>query len=144
MAIIVIDASIIVNLLVEQPLSNAAKQWMRTQQSLGAQFYAPAHWIAEVASALRFAVFSQVLDAEDAKILIGLLPELPLATIIPNAEMLRSSLEWAKRLGQSKAYDSQYLALAEHLGAEFWSADRRLIAVLHAQGISWAYQLEEA
>lgn len=29
-------------------------------------------------------------------------------------------------LGHSKAYDAFYLALAEHLNAEFWTADKHL------------------
>ncbi len=37
-----------------------------------------------------------------------------------------AALTWAERLGQTKAYDAFYLALAEGLSAEFWTADKRL------------------
>ena len=36
------------------------------------------------------------------------------------------ALELAGMLGQSKAYDAFYLAVAEKMEAEFWTADERL------------------
>ena len=54
------------------------------------------------------------------------------------------ALRWADRLGQSKAYDGQYAALAESLEAELWSADERLVHCLKAQGVSWAHWIGEA
>ena len=33
----------------------------------------------------------------------------------------------ARRLGLKAAYDAHYLAWAERTGAEFWTADRRLV-----------------
>jgi predicted nucleic acid-binding protein len=37
------------------------------------------------------------------------------------------AFELADRLGRPAAYDSHYLALAEHLDCEFWTADERLV-----------------
>ena len=42
-----------------------------------------------------------------------------------SVDLDRLAMDWAERLNQTVAYDTQYLALAEQLGAEFWSADRR-------------------
>jgi len=63
--------------------------------------------------------------------------------IVPDIEVLQSSLTWAERLGQSKAYDAQYAALAERLGAELWSADQRLVHALKEQGVTWAHWIGE-
>ncbi|HNJ12110.1 MAG TPA: type II toxin-antitoxin system VapC family toxin, partial [Anaerolineales bacterium] len=41
-------------------------------------------------------------------------------------ELSLRALELAGKLGQSKAYDAFYLALAEKLVAEFWTLDERL------------------
>ena len=37
----------------------------------------------------------------------------------------RRALEQASRLGQGAMYDAQYLALADSLRCEFWTADQR-------------------
>jgi len=58
-------------------------------------------------------------------------------------ELLLAALRWAERLGQSKAYDAQYVALAEQMGAELWSADQRLVNALQAQEVSWAHWIGE-
>jgi predicted nucleic acid-binding protein len=42
-------------------------------------------------------------------------------------------------LGQSKAYDGAYLAVAETLRAEFWTADRALVQRV---GVDWVRGLE--
>jgi len=46
-------------------------------------------------------------------------------------------------LGQSIAYNAQYAALAEQYRAELWSADRRLVNALQAQGADWAHWMGE-
>jgi predicted nucleic acid-binding protein len=48
------------------------------------------------------------------------------------------ALRLAKRFSRPATYDAHYLALAEHLGAEFWSADRRLIRKVQAQ-LNWVH-----
>ena len=44
----------------------------------------------------------------------------------PTLELDRMALRWADRLGQTVAYDAHYLALAETLGCDFRTVDRRL------------------
>jgi hypothetical protein len=49
----------------------------------------------------------------------------------------------SNRLGQSKAYDAFYLALAERLKAEFWTADQRLANGARQLGANWAHWIGE-
>lgn len=42
----------------------------------------------------------------------------------------------AKQFNRPAAYDSHYLALAEHLDCEFWTADQRLYNAVHEK-LSW-------
>ncbi len=57
--------------------------------------------------------------------------------VAPDMDLHRRALRWAARLGQRAAYDAQYLALAERLGAEFYTADRRLANLAGAAGLPW-------
>jgi predicted nucleic acid-binding protein len=140
---IVVDASIVVNLLLTQAYSTQAERYLESWKSGGEMLYAPGHWYAEVVSALRFAVYRRKLNSEDAQLLIDVLPELGVRALEPTLDLLKSSLRWAERLGQSKAYDAQYVALAEQLRAELWSADQRLVNALKEQGVSWAHWVGE-
>jgi predicted nucleic acid-binding protein len=42
-------------------------------------------------------------------------------------ELHARALDLAERLSLPAAYDAHYLALADWLGAEFWTADQRLV-----------------
>jgi predicted nucleic acid-binding protein len=59
--------------------------------------------------------------------------------IAPTLTLHQSALLWAERLGQSKVYDAQYVALAESLSAEFWTADQRLVNSLRSLGVAWVH-----
>ncbi len=48
-------------------------------------------------------------------------------SLFGEADLHRRALELAGRLDLPAAYDAHYLALAETLGAEFWTADSRLV-----------------
>lgn len=140
---VVVDASIAVNLLLTQAYSVQAERYLDGWKSMGEMLFAPGHWYAEIVSALRFAVYRHKLDAQDAQLLIDVLPDLGVRTIEPTPNLLKSSLRWAERLGQNKAYDAQYVALAEQLKAELWSADQRLVHALQSQGVNWAHWIGE-
>jgi predicted nucleic acid-binding protein len=45
----------------------------------------------------------------------------------PQDALARSAYEWTLRLNRGAAYDSFYLALAERLRCELWTADQRLV-----------------
>ncbi|PJH75788.1 MAG: hypothetical protein CO064_04780 [Anaerolineae bacterium CG_4_9_14_0_8_um_filter_58_9] len=59
-------------------------------------------------------------------------------------ELSQRALELAGNLSQSKAYDAFYLALAEKLVAEFWTADERLFNRCRKDlKLSWVHWIEE-
>jgi predicted nucleic acid-binding protein len=55
----------------------------------------------------------------------------------------RSAFDWATRLHQKAAYDGFYLAAAEQLGAEFWTADKALANNAGQLGVSWVHWMGE-
>ena len=52
----------------------------------------------------------------------------------PDDELVRSAFAWTLRLDRAVAHDSAYVALAEKLGCELWTADRRLAG---AVDVAW-------
>jgi predicted nucleic acid-binding protein len=59
------------------------------------------------------------------------------------ADRARSALRWAARVRQSRAHDGFYLAVAEELGTELWTADQRLANAAQAAGAGWAHWIGE-
>ncbi len=56
-------------------------------------------------------------------------------------ELHQQALLLAQRFSLSATYDAHYLALAEKMNAEFWSADRRLIQRVQS-ALPWVNLLE--
>jgi predicted nucleic acid-binding protein len=56
-------------------------------------------------------------------------------------ELHRRALDWAERLKVPVAYDPAYLAVAEHLGAAFWTADNKLYKKMRALNIDWIHDI---
>jgi predicted nucleic acid-binding protein len=61
--------------------------------------------------------------------------EVEVAPITPGR--CRVAFSWAEKLGQARAYDSFYLALAEELETTFITADKRLANGARQRGLSW-------
>ena len=140
---IVIDANITVALFVNLPYSHKSESMFRLWRMQGAQLHAPALWPAEAASALQKMVAVGQMSADDARLSLSYLEKFSIQVVIPDSDLLDRSLLWADRLNQMVAYDAQYVALAETLSAEFWTADQRLIQSLSHHNISWAHWVEE-
>ncbi len=104
---------------------------------------APMLWVAECVSAIRRGVHANVIAADEGRTAIDDLFALEVETLPLTLQLSYSAYEWAGRLGQARAYDGFYLAMAEELGAEFWSADRRLVNAVRQLGVAWAHWVGE-
>lgn len=84
----------------------------------------PCWFACELANALHQKVRSGTIRTVEATQYVRVVLEL--VTILdPHPEIAVRGLEIAARLGQRASYDAQYVALAERLGCELWTADRR-------------------
>jgi len=133
MALIVVDASVIVDLLVgdDTPRRKAARERL----SSGDAIYAPAHLDIEVISAVRGIARRNAMLADAAPALIGQLPRMPIRREVvtePAAHRI-----WQLRDNMT-AYDAAYAALAEHLGAALLTYDAEYTA---APGLGCAIEL---
>lgn len=98
------------------------QQWV----SDGVELCAPTLWLYEITSALCKVVrFGQITPAE-AKRALELAQQLGVRLIAPDGTQARRAFEWTMHLNRAAAHDSFYLALAETLDCDLWTADRHL------------------
>ena len=100
---------------------------------------APALWLAECASAVRSGVYAGALSEEEGRTALEDLFALEVETLPLTLQQTRSAFEWARRLRLAQAHDGFYLALAQELGAEFWTGDRRLEHRAQQAGAGWVH-----
>ena len=135
---VVIDANLALALILPLPYSLSAASQVARWKRARIMLHAPALWGYEVVSGLRKAVFDRAISPENAQDGLGSLWGLNIVQVPQTPGLAAASLRWAERLGRRVAYDAAYVALAEHLGAEFWTADGSLARNLQQQGVAWA------
>jgi predicted nucleic acid-binding protein len=113
--------------------------WQRTEAAL----FAPTLLGYEIVTALRKAVVAEMITPDEASDAIGSLLDLDVQMVPPTRDLHDSALQWSERLRQKAAYDAQYLALAEQMGAEFWTADQRLANGAQQTGATWVHWIGE-
>lgn len=138
----VVDANLTIALVLPTPYSAPAQAlWERWSTEM-TDVYAPDLWAYEVTSALRKAISLTGMPLSEAEARLEALHRLGVQMVPPTLELNRLALRWAERLGQPVAYDAHYLALAETLGCDFWTADRRLVQSVGAE-VPWVHGIDE-
>jgi predicted nucleic acid-binding protein len=137
----VIDANATLGLFLRLPYSQKVEKWMRERQAEEAKLVVPTLWEYECLSGLRRAEALGQISSEQTEWLFEKLFALELHRVEPTLELHRASLHWAEKIGQAKVYGAQYLALAESLSAEFWTADKRLFHAAQELGANWVHEI---
>ena len=125
-AVVVVDASLAFKWLVEERDSDKAHAILQYWDSLDLGLAAPCLMPFEVTNAVHRRVTQSEISAGEGARLIERL----LSTGFELHETVglhRRALELAGQLRQGTAYDAHYLALAETLGCELWTADERFL-----------------
>ena len=121
---VVVDASLAFKWLVSEENSDRAHALSREWVKAGIQTAAPYLLPVEVANALHRRVARGELTVSDAARLLEYL--LASGIELRDAPNLHArALQLASHLQQGAVYDAHYLALAEILGCEYWTADER-------------------
>jgi predicted nucleic acid-binding protein len=136
-----VDANLIVRLLLD-PTDEAVDQLWERWESEHWQPVAPTLLRYEVTNAFHRYDQAGLMDPAAVRAAMEALIELPIR-LFGDAVLHQQALDMAKRFALPAAYDAHYLALAERLGAEFWTADRRLANVVRPT-LPWVYLLGEA
>jgi predicted nucleic acid-binding protein len=143
MGTIVIDANVGVSLCVPLTYSPRVRQLWGEWQAKAEQIVVPVLWHYEVLSSLRKAVAGGLLGADGAAASVAALQLMALEEVAPDWGRDRRLLEWAERLDQTVAYGAVYVALAEQLKAQLWTADRRLARAAQDAGAHWVHHVDD-
>ena len=123
-----VDASAAVRFLIPTPGTEAAQPFWWQALRDGERLVAPPLLLAETTSVIRRCAYNDFVVHEEAIAAVRLLLSLPIE-IDRRIEQYEDALDFANRLGQSKAYDVQYLAVARLNDCPIVTADRTLAAV---------------
>ena len=132
----VVDANIAVNTVLS--MSNSLNLfWKRADQEQITPC-APRLWMSETTSAVRFLLSEKYITSDEAEAALRTIHGLRVEIINEDEELCLRALELAGKIGQKRACDSVYLALAEKLVADFWTADEKLANRCHKDlKLSW-------
>lgn len=124
---VVVDANILIAYgLADEPLHTQATQILSTWQTVGERLTAPRLFRSEITAVIRKAVYQQRINPEQGRLMLSQLLIYPLE-FHEDDMMLKEAYELAVRFNRPRAYDTQYMALAERLDCELWTADERLV-----------------
>ncbi len=127
---VVIDAGIVLATVLTEPFRPQARALLGNFAAQGVQIVVPTLFWYEIIAVLRKNVYRGTLEASDAEGYRDILLKQPVQTVIDEA-LLRRAFALATQFNRPTAYDAQYLAVAERLGCEFWTADEKLFNVVH-------------
>ena len=121
---VVVDASLAVKWLIEEDDSDKAHAILQSWVAQGITRIAPYLMPFEVANVLHRRVMRGELNVGDGSRMIARLLDSHLELHQPPGLHARA-LQIASELKQGAAYDAHYLALAESVGCDLWTADER-------------------
>lgn len=132
---LVIDANVAVKWVVAEQDSSVADSLYRDAEAAGRQIFTPLHFNAEVANAVWRKVTRGLLTFDEGLAALAALQEYRTLGISP-AGLLPRSFEVARALRYAAVYDCIYVAVAELVGCELWTADGGLANAAAAAGLS--------
>lgn len=125
---LVVDASLVVKAMLPGQDQEICRQVLDGWRESQVQLCAPTLYAYEIMSALTKIVhFGEVAPAEGRRMLRDIW-SLPVELMSPGVDQTQLAYAWTLELQRNAAYDSFYLALAQELGCELWTTDRRLCA----------------
>jgi predicted nucleic acid-binding protein len=122
---ICVDASFVVKLGIPEAGSDQVEDLWREWHHGGREIVAPHLLHCEIASVICHAVYRGRITPEEGLQVLEHLLALPIRLLAPERLHI-TACKIAIELGHPAAYDAHYLALAQNLGCELWTGDRRL------------------
>jgi predicted nucleic acid-binding protein len=132
---VVADSGLYLAIVLKEEHVAKAKALVASWETAEYRIAAPYLFQYEFVSVIRRNVSRGVLPYSEGQSLLERLPQYPVETFT-NELLLQRAYELASEHNRPTAYDSFYLALAEHLGCEFWTADLRLFNAVRTK-LTW-------
>lgn len=124
-SLVVVDASFVLKLILPEEYSEQVRQvwewWVRKEIEVSAPYLLTY----EVVSVLRHKVFRGELSLDEGEAAL-LAVQAQGILLLHTKGLEQASWKLAKEFNRPTAYDTSYLALAQLLDSEFWTADERL------------------
>ena len=125
-----VDANLVIR-LVADPADESVRSLWEQWDAGGRQLAAPTLLYYEVTNALHRYQELGLMSASSVRLALQAALALPLH-LHGEAALHERALNLARRFALPAAYDAHYLALAELLDGEFWTADARLARAVRA------------
>ena len=134
----VLDSGILLATVQTEHHTAHAKALVRHLIRQDVQITAPTLLRYELVAVTRKWVYRELATPEEAKKALDPLLNYPVELHFEDA-LLKRGYELATEYNRPTAYDAQYLALAERLSCDFWTADERLFNAVKGKfpGIRW-------
>jgi len=130
-----VDTSAVIPLLLPLPSSEAVRPFWADALEDAGPLLAPPLLFAETTSVLRRYVHLGGVLHEEAEAALGSFLHLPIS-VVHTPEVYLRALDLARRLGHTKAYDVQYLAVAQIQDCPVVTVDRGLHESARTLGIA--------
>lgn len=130
-----VDASVILRYVLQpenESIQSLWQSWVTDEVSL----VAPSLLFYEVTNALYQQQRNKVLSAEAIWETLELSLDLPI-TLVNEKNLHLKAREIAMRFNLPATYDAHYLALAEWMEVDLWTADMRLVNALKSFKVKW-------
>jgi predicted nucleic acid-binding protein len=133
-----IDASLAISWIVRERFTDSALALRRSWARDTVELVVPPIFPSEVTSTIRRTVYQGAISPEDGRRALERALAWPVTVSEDGDDLQRQAYELATRFNRPRAYDAQYLAVAQAEGSEFWTGDERLINSLQGQ-LAWAH-----
>ncbi len=134
-----VDASLVIRLVVDPGDELVRSKWERWD-SENWHIAAPTGLLHEDSNALSRYQRTGMMSRAAARLALKATLSLPLQ-LYRDTELHTRALDLAEHLSLPAAYDAHYIALADWLGAEFWTADQRLAGTVQ-DALPWVRVVE--
>lgn len=132
---VVADSGLFLATLLDEPLRLKARAILRDWNQQNIQIGVPYLFRYELVAVVRKHVYRGTITSQAGLKIRDALLRQPVQTFSDDT-LLKRAYDLATMFNRPTVYDSQYLAVAEQLGCEFWTLDERLYNAV-SQNLTW-------